>query len=428
MAITCIIPAYNEESTIASVLRIVKKVRSIDQILVVDDGSIDRTYINAKSEKVKVIRHEINMGKGAAIKTGVAHSSGDILLFLDADLSSLTPKKITSILRPLATDEADFVKTSFTRSRGRVTELVAKPLFRVLFPFMNFSQPLSGQFAIRKDLISGLKIDDKWGVDIQILLQAMKKGVRIAEVDIGRLRHKKQPIGSLAIMSEEVIRSILSEIGVIANKHKLVAFDFDKTLIRESSIEVVAEHLGFTDKLEMLRAEHSGGRINDFDITLNLAKLLCGRRDDDLAKALRKINLRRTAAGVVDRLKKRQYHVGIISLAFSPIVCHFANKLGIENVICPVLIKDRNGRFTGEVKATTRHNSTCCDSILCKGDALKELMENLGVKPEECIAVGDGKSDRCMFLASGLSLAYRPLIPVGDVRIQNLAEVLIHAD
>jgi len=231
MKISCVIPAFNEESTIISLIRNVKKVESINEIIVVDDGSADNTYNFAKSENVTVLKHSKNKGKGASIKTGAAYASGEIILFLDADLSNISPKKIASLLQPLENDDADLVKASFSRARGRVTELVVKPLFQVIMPFLNFNQPLSGQFAIKSYLMKELAIDDKWGVDIQILLQSVKKGLRIMEVDIGKLIHKKQPIENLAIMSEQVIKSILSEIGMIANKHKLIIFDFDKTLI-----------------------------------------------------------------------------------------------------------------------------------------------------------------------------------------------------
>ena len=430
MKISCIIPAFNEESTIIGVIKNVKKVKVINEIIVVDDSSTDNTYKNAKSEGVRVIKHAQNKGKGAAIKTGISHSSGDIILFLDADLYSISPKKIASILQPLENDEADFVKTSFTRARGRVTELVVKPLFKVVFPFIKFNQPLSGQFAIKRELLNELRIDDKWGVDIQILLQLVKKGVRISEVDIGKLKHKKQPIENLTIMSEQVIRSILSELGIIANKHKLVIFDFDKTLIRESSIEIVAKEFGFKKELQRLRANCKNGKIRDYNLTLELANFIKGRIEKDFEKVFNNINLRRTAKGVINRLKKRQYEVGIISVAFSPIIHHFADRVGIDktNIICPILVTDKNGKYTGEVIAKTKYHSKCCDKIICKADAAKELMKKLNVKPEECIAVGDGKSDECLFRACGISLAYKPLTPIGDVKILNLAEVLIYAE
>ncbi len=430
MKISCVIPAFNEESTITSVIENVKKVQVIDEIIVVDDGSTDNTAQNAKLKGVKVIMHVCNQGKGAALKTGVLHSLGEIILFLDADLTSISPKKIASILHPLENDEADFVKTSFTRARGRVTELVVKPLFKVIFPFLNFNQPLSGQFAIKRRVFNNLKIDDQWGVDVQILLQLVKKGVRISEVDIGRLKHKKQPLEHLTVMSEQVIRTILSELGIIAHKHKLVIFDFDKTLIRESSIEIVAQEFCFEKKLQKLREKYKEGKIKDSSITLELANLIKGRTERDFEKVFERITLRRTTQKVVDRLKKRQYRVGIISLGFSPILYHFADKIGIERseVICPILVTDRQGKYTGEVVAKTKYHSRCCDKIICKSDAAKELMKKLNVSPEECIAVGDGKSDACLFRACGLSLAYKPLTSIGDVKILNLAEVLLYAE
>jgi len=430
MRISCIIPAFNEGSTITNVIKNVKKVKVIDEIIVVDDGSTDNTYRNAKLGKVKVIKHPQNMGKGAAIRTGVSHCSGDIILFLDADLYLISPKKIASILQPLENDEADFVKTSFTRSRGRVTELVVKPLFKVIFPFIKFNQPLSGQFAIKRELLNELKIDDKWGVDIQILLQMVKKGVRISEVDIGKLKHKKQPIENLTIMSEEVIKTVLSELGIIANKHKLVIFDFDKTLIRESSIEIVAKEFGFKKEPQKLRTNYEGGRIKGYNITLKLANIIKGRTENDFERVFKNITLRRTTKGVIDGLKKRQYKIGIISLAFSPVIHYFADQLGIDktNIVCPILVSDKKGKFTGEIIAKTKHNSKCCDEIICKADAANELMKKLNVKPEECIAVGDGKSDECLFRVAGLSLAYKPIVPVGDIKINNLAEILIYAE
>ena len=93
-----------------------------------------------------------------------------------------------------------------------------------------------------------------------------------------------------------------------------------------------------------------------------------------------------------------------------------------------MLVSDNFGRYTGEVVAKTKHNSKCCDRIICKADAAKELMKKLGVKPEECIAVGDGKSDECLFRVCGLSLAYKSDVSIGDIKILNLAEVLIYAE
>ncbi|GAB1401573.1 hypothetical protein MASR1M68_04840 [Elusimicrobiota bacterium] len=430
MIISCVIPAFNEETTIVSLIRNIKKVESINEIIVVDDGSNDQTYNFAKSENITVLRHSKNKGKGASIKTGAGYASGDIILFLDADLANMSPKKIASLLQPLENDDADLVKASFSRARGRVTELVVKPLFQVILPFINFNQPLSGQFAIKSHIMKELTVDDKWGVDIQILIQAVKKGLRIVEVDIGKLIHKKQPIENLAIMSEQVIKSILAEIGMIANKHKLIIFDFDKTLIEESSIEVFASQFGFTKTLNDLRHQYQEHKIRDSQITTKLAEFFKGKTDDDLKIVYNKLHLQDNIIKVLERLKKRRYELAIVSHAFSPVVYNFAEILGIPktNVICPVLVKGKNNKYNGEVLAKTHHNATCCDGIICKADAANELMEKLEVKPEECIAVGDGRSDECLFRASGLALAYKSNQKMGDISISHLSEILIYAE
>ncbi|MBI2548680.1 HAD-IB family phosphatase [Candidatus Woesearchaeota archaeon] len=428
--VSCIIPAYNEEVTIRKVLENVKKVSTIDEIIVVDDGSHDRTIKEASLPGITIVRHSVNRGKGAAIKTGLEYAKGDIILFLDADLYNISPHKIASIVRPIRENNADFVKASFIRARGRVTELVVKPLFKVILPFLTFHQPLSGQFAIRKQLIRNIQINDQWGVDIQILLQMVKKGVRIAEVDIGELIHKKQPIENLTIMSEQVIKTILSELGIIANKHKLIIFDFDKTLIQESSIELLAQHFQFEKQLEKLRKLRRMHRIKDFQLSLLLAQFLVGKQRKDLRVVAEQLTLAKNLRKVIQQLKRRQYNVGIVSLAFSPIVDVIAQRIGVpkQNIICPILVADPNGKYTGEVLATTKHNAMCCDKIICKAEAAKELMRRMNVQREECVAVGDGQSDECLFNACGFSIAYQPVIPIGDITIMNLAEILVNVE
>lgn len=426
-SVTVIIPAYNESKRIKKVINVVKKAK-VNDIIVVDDGSEDNTYNIAKSCGVDVIRHEYNRGKGAAIKTGIENANGNILLFLDADLTNITPKKIDSIINPIIKDEADFVKTSFTLKRGRVTELVVKPLLKVMQPSINFKQPISGQFALKKELVRYIDIDDRWGVDIQILLQLVKKEVRICEVDLGFLKHKKQPLKSKINMSEEVIRAVLSETGVIAKKHKLIIFDLDNTLIRERSIDIIAKKIGFYPELMGLREKLNKNLIKDYNITLKLAKILKGKTKDDFERICEKLTIEKNALKVIDRLNKRRYKLAIVSVAFSPIVEYFAKKLGITDIVCPTLIANKYGTYTGKVIPKKSTNPKCCDKIICKSDAAKGLMKKYNLKPEECIAVGDGKSDECLFSACGLSLVYRPKAPISGIKISDLSEILIYAD
>ena len=209
MAISVIIPAFNEEKTVGHVVKTIKKVEYIDEIIVVDDGSYDKTANEAEKAGAKVIQHVKNRGKGAAIKTGFKNSIGDVVVFLDADIKNLTPKQVDSIIQPILNDEADITKTKFKRAAGRVTELTAKPLLNFFFPELKFDQPLSGQFAAKRSFLNRINLENDYGVDVGIVLDADVMGLRIKEVDIGQIHHELSTLHELNVVATEVVRTIV---------------------------------------------------------------------------------------------------------------------------------------------------------------------------------------------------------------------------
>jgi len=117
MDVTIIIPAYNEEEGIADVIRRLKELYGEHyEILVIDDGSTDKTYEIAKSMNVRVIRHPYNKGYGAALKTGIRNASGEILVFIDAD-GQHKPEDIDKLLSYIG--EYDMV----VGDRGQISEI-----------------------------------------------------------------------------------------------------------------------------------------------------------------------------------------------------------------------------------------------------------------------------------------------------------------
>ena len=139
--ISVIIPAFNEEKTVASVVEVVKNVSYIDEIIVVNDGSSDNTELEAKKAGATVINHNTNKGKGEALCTGYLEAKCDIIAFIDADIHNLTSSKVDKMLKPILLGKADITKTKFSRASGRVTELTAKPLLNYFFPEISFAQP-----------------------------------------------------------------------------------------------------------------------------------------------------------------------------------------------------------------------------------------------------------------------------------------------
>ena len=223
-SVSIVIPAYNEEATVAKVVSVARKLSYVDEIIVVDDGSTDRTVEEAENAGATVISHIMNEGKGSAIKTGFKYSHGNIVAFIDADVSNFTSEKIDKIIRPILEDRTDITKTKFARESGRVTELTAKPLLGFFFPELNYEQPLSGQFAGKRSALSKIRFEKDYGVDVGIVLDADVHGIKILEVDIGDICHDMSPLADLNKMANEVVRTIIDravEYGRVTMMDKL---------------------------------------------------------------------------------------------------------------------------------------------------------------------------------------------------------------
>lgn len=183
--VSVIIPAYNEEERIANTLRAIKERGFATEIIVVDDGSRDRTVEIAQAEGVKVLQLACNRGKGEALNQAVPHAKGDIIVFLDADLGGSAGQG-ELLLGPILEGEADLTIARFPRPKkkggfGLVKRLAA---WGIRQAGMEAGEPLSGQRAMtRQALLTLLPFSSGFGIEVGMSIRALRQGYRIEEVD-----------------------------------------------------------------------------------------------------------------------------------------------------------------------------------------------------------------------------------------------------
>ncbi len=187
MKVTVVIPAYNEETNIGNVLKVLVGIDILDEIIVVDDGSSDGTSEIAKSYGIKVIKLKENLGKGGAMMVGAKSASHPLILFLDADLIGLKVEHINDLIQPVIQD--GYMMTVGIFEHGRI----ATDLAQFLAPF------LSGQRAVRKELFSKVSNLDatRFGVEVALTKYAKDNHFPVKEVILKDMTHvmKEEKLG-----------------------------------------------------------------------------------------------------------------------------------------------------------------------------------------------------------------------------------------
>lgn len=230
MKVSVVIPALNEERTVAHVVRACLADEP-HEVLVIDADSYDETSAEAQAAGARVLNwreilpEEPRPGKGESLWRGVAAAEGDIVVFIDADLESAAPGMVSALAEPFVDPHVQMVKARYQRSfhgsptgGGRVTELTAKPLLRQFFPELaHIDQPLGGEYALRRAAAVELPFVDGYGVEAGLLVDVAKRygPHAVAEVDLGTRAHRNRPLEELAPMADVVARTILSRAGVI---------------------------------------------------------------------------------------------------------------------------------------------------------------------------------------------------------------------
>jgi len=195
MKVSVIMPVYNEESTIEEIVRRVKAVEVATEILVIDDGSTDGTRDILEKmnddEQLRVILHDRNRGKGAAVRTGFQHATSEVFLIQDADLE-YDPRDIPSLIRPIEEDIADVVYGSRFLGGPRRSVMFWHMVANRMLTFMTnllyntiLSDMETGYKVFKREIVDGMQIHaNSFDFEPEFTAKILKKKVRLYEVPI----------------------------------------------------------------------------------------------------------------------------------------------------------------------------------------------------------------------------------------------------
>ncbi len=211
MKISLVIPALNTEETVGNVVRVMQNSPLIDEIIVIDNNSNDRTHEVAKDQGATVIKCK-QRGLGFAMKTGILNTHNGLVMKVDSDI--INPNfDWVSILKSALKPNLIFVNGIYDSNYDEfpMNILVAKPALRIRYPNLYYVKlPLSGIYLFRKNYIDLSVLPDDWAFDLSMLLIGHRVGGKIGQINIGSLDDKPKRIKEYHEMAFEIMRFIFS--------------------------------------------------------------------------------------------------------------------------------------------------------------------------------------------------------------------------
>jgi glucosyl-3-phosphoglycerate synthase len=237
--VAVVLPARDEEATVGAIVAavrtaLVEAAPLVDELVVLDSGSRDRTAAVAAAAGAHVVARDAVLprvpavpGKGEVLWRSLLATASDLVVFVDADLREFSPDVVTGLLGPLLLAEGvELVKAVYDRplragesvlpaGGGRVTELVARPVLNQHWPELaGFVQPLAGEYAARRRLLERLPFPCGYGVELALLVDTLGlAGLdAMAQVDLGVRHHRHQDDAALGRMAAEVWQAALARL------------------------------------------------------------------------------------------------------------------------------------------------------------------------------------------------------------------------
>lgn len=237
--ISLALPALNEEKTVGDVIRtaqraLMEQVPLLDEIVLMDSNSTDRTREIAADLGIPVYIHQevlpqygAREGKGEALWKSLYVTEGDLIIWVDTDISNFHPRFVYGLIGPLLhRTKLMFVKGFYRRPLrtgkklrpgrgGRVTELTARPLLNLFYPELSgVVQPLAGEYGGRREALEQMTFTSGYGVEISLLVEAFEKFklASIGQVDLVERIHRNRPLPSLSKMAFAIVQALFSKL------------------------------------------------------------------------------------------------------------------------------------------------------------------------------------------------------------------------
>ncbi len=274
LKISLCLPTLNEEKTIGKEIiifrsELMERYPLIDEIAVIDSGSDDNTLKVAKSYGADTYladeilpNLETKKGKGENLWKAIYQLEGDIIVYVDADISNIHPRFVYGLVAPLIyREEVKYVKAFYDRplalsgnvrtsGGGRVTEILVRPLFSLFFPDLTgMIQPLSGEYAVRREVLEEIAFPIGYGVETSHLIDVYHKfGLdAFAQTDLDKRVHENKPTPALGKMAFGILQTFIKRaksLGVIdkADHEKILRqFQVKEDQYEQNLIEIIEE-------------------------------------------------------------------------------------------------------------------------------------------------------------------------------------------
>jgi len=261
-AISVVIPALDEQDTVAAVVRAAISCPLVDEVIVVDNGSTDDTSGAARAAGAKVLSEPV-AGQGNALRTGYIAARNDWVVKLDADLTGFSPT-LVEVLQGAVSPGVGLVKGLWFDANDNMpmTRLMVSPAIAIMFPGLSHIRAVnSGLFLFDRSRIAIRELTDGYGADLDVMLRMHTAGWKTVEVEIGQISHNTRNLAHYNKMSETLLRFLIDRHEQAAGNHLFVVTHAAEDIIT-CSLGLIAKKLKSGSRVTAFLGQDRGYGVN----------------------------------------------------------------------------------------------------------------------------------------------------------------------